>query len=107
MLGGILFGVLLSPGPAPGVHAYDTLGQLSAGFGVYLLSIPIFGLLGWQGARRVFSRQEAMYQGLLAAGARVPDRKPLLQAGDRGPQIAVGITVALIVAFILYVAQLR
>lgn len=102
-LGGILFGLMLSPGPAPDVHAYDTLGQLTSGLGVYALSIPIFALLGWSGARRVFASQEAMYQSLLAAGARVPDQKPVMKASDRGPAIAVGITVAVIVAFIAFV----
>jgi hypothetical protein len=105
-LGGILFGVMLSPGPGPDVHAYDTLGQLGAGVGVYLLSIPVFCLLGWHGARRVFSQQEAMYQALLAAGARVPAQKPVLRAGDRGPLIAVVATVVLILGFILCVARL-
>lgn len=103
-LGGVLFGLMLSPGPAPDVHAYDTLGQLVSGLGVYVLSIPIFALLGWRGAARVFASQEAMYQSLLAAGARVPDQKPVMKTSDRGPAIAVGITVVVIVAFILFVA---
>jgi hypothetical protein len=103
-LGGVLFGVMLAPGAAPGVHAYDMLGQLTSGLGVYALSIPAFALIGWRGANRVFGSQEAMYQALLAAGARVPDQKPVMQARDRGPAIAVGITVVVIAAFILFVA---
>lgn len=103
-LGGVLFGLMLSPGPGSDVHAYDTLGQLTSGLSVYLLSIPTFALLGWSGARRVFRAQEAMYQRLLAQGARVPDQEPVMKASDRGPAIAVGITVVVIVAFILFVA---
>jgi hypothetical protein len=102
-LGGILFGLLLAPGPAAGVHAYDFLGQLLSGFGVYVLSIPAFAVIGWSGARRVFASQEAIYQSLLAAGARVPDHKPVMQARDRGPAIAVGIAVTLIAGFVLFV----
>lgn len=103
-LGGILFGIMLSPGPAPDVHAYDTLGQLTSGLGVYLLSIPTFTFFGWRGATRVFTSQEAMYQALLAGGARVPDQKPVLKTSDRGPAIAVAITVVVLIAFIAFVA---
>lgn len=103
-LGGALFGLLLAPGPAPDVHAYDFLGQLLSAFKVYVYSVPVFAAMGFSGARRVFASQEMMYQLLLAQGARVPDRKPVLQAGDRGPAIAVGIAVALIAGFILFVA---
>jgi hypothetical protein len=103
-LGGVLFGLLLAPGPAPGVHAYDFLGQLISGLRVYVLSVPTFAVIGWSGARRVFAAHEAMYQSLLAAGARVPEQKPVLQARDRGPAVAVGIAVAVIVGFILFVA---
>ena len=103
-LGGILFGLLLAPGPGPGVPAYDFLGQLLSAFKVYVYSVPAFAAMGWSGARRVFSSHEAMYQSLLGTGARVPDQKPVLQAGDRGPAIAVGIAVAVIAGFILFVA---
>jgi hypothetical protein len=103
-LGGVLFGWMVSPGPAPDVHAYDTLGRLTSGLGVYAVAIPVFALMGWSGARRVFASQEAMYQSLLSAGARVPEREPVLQPGDRGPAIAVAIAVAVIVAFIAFVA---
>lgn len=102
-LGGILFGLLLAPGPAPGVHAYDFLGQLLSGFMVYVYSVPAFAAIGWSGARRVFASHEAMYQSLLATGARVPDQKPVLQVRDRGPAIAVGIAVVVIAGFILFV----
>jgi hypothetical protein len=103
-LGGVLFGLLLAPGPDPDVHAYDFLGQLLSGFRVYVLSIPALAAIGWSGARRVFASHEAMYQSLLAQGARVPEQKPVMQARDRGPAIAVGIAVAVIAGFILFVA---
>ena len=103
-LGGVLFGLLLAPGPAPGVHAYDFLGQLLSGLKVYALAIPTFAAMGWSGARRVFVTHEAQYQSLLAAGARVPEQKPVLQMRDRGPAVAVAITVVVIAGFILFVA---
>ena len=66
-----------------------------------LLSIGAFGLLGFILANRVFAAQEAMYQSMLAAGARVPQQKPQMQPGDRGPAVAVAITAAIIAAFIV------
>lgn len=68
------------------------------------LSIPAFAFIGFIGANRVFAAQEAQYQALISGGARVPDQKPVMQAGDRGPAIAVGVAVAAIVGFILFVA---
>lgn len=44
-----------------------------------------------------------MFQSLLASGARVPDQKPAMKTGDRGPALAVGITVVILVAFIAFV----
>jgi hypothetical protein len=60
--------------------------------------------MGFFMASRVFASNEAMYQSLLRAGATVPDEKPVLRASDRGPAIAVGIVVAVIVAFIVVIA---
>ena len=68
------------------------------------LSAGAFGVIGFVGANRVFASQEAMYQSILATGARVPDQKPEMQPGDRGPAVAVGIAVVVIIGFILYVA---
>lgn len=102
-LGGIVFGLLLSPGAPPGVAAYDILGQAMAGLRIYALAVPAFALLGFLGARRVYASQEAMYEAMLASGARVPEAKPAMQAGDRGPAIAVGIAVAVIAGFIAVV----
>ncbi len=104
-LGGLVFALLLAPGSSSaGVHSYDALGQILSDAKLLLLSVPAFALIGWLGANRVFASQEAMYQSLINSGARVPDQKPVMQAGDRGPAIAVGIAVALIAGFILFVA---
>ena len=53
------------------------------------------------GGLAFFAAQEAQYQALLQAGARVPDQKPEMQLADRGPALAVGIAVAVIAAFIV------
>jgi hypothetical protein len=66
-----------------------------------LLSVGAFGLLGFILANRVFAAQEAMYQSMLASGARVPEQKPQMQPGDRGPAVAVAISAAIIAAFIV------
>ena len=67
-----------------------------------VLSIAAFAGIGFVLANRVFASQEAMYQAMLASGARVPDQKPAMQPADRWPAVAVGITVAVIAGFILY-----
>ena len=66
-----------------------------------VLSVPAFAWIGYLGASRVFAANEAMYQAMLGAGARVPAEKPQLRAGDRGPAIAVAVAVLMIVAFIV------
>jgi hypothetical protein len=66
-----------------------------------LLSVGAFGLLGFILANRVFAAQETMYQNMLAAGAHVPEQKPQMQPGDRGPALAVAIAAATIAAFIV------
>lgn len=103
-LGGLAFAAIMLGGGArlPGVHAYDTGGQLESALGLLAMAVPTFALLGWQNARRIWRSHEGMYQRLLASGARVPDQKPTLGLGDRGPQIAVGITVLVIGGFIAY-----
>ncbi len=65
------------------------------------LAVPAFAWIGYLGASRVYAAQEAMYQSMLAAGARVPEQKPVMQASDRGPAIAVAIAAAIIVGFIV------
>jgi hypothetical protein len=42
-----------------------------------------------------------MYQSILATGARVPEQKPVMQPGDRGPAIAVAIAAGVIAVFII------
>lgn len=104
-LGGVLFTLIMAPGAPAGTAAYDIGGQLFGAIGenlrILAMAVPAFGFIGWLGADRVFASQERMYQSMLASGARVPDQKPVMQASDRGPAIAVGIAVALIVGFIL------
>ena len=102
-LGGLAFALLLSSAGAsvPGVHAYDTAGQILSAARLLGLSIPAFAFLGWLTADRVWMAQESQYQALLDAGARVPGRKPQMQPGDRGPAIVVGVVAAVIAVLIL------
>jgi hypothetical protein len=102
--GGLAFaGILLADGARlPGVHAYDTAGQIKSALALLGLSVPAFALIGWTGARRVWNANEAMYQAMVAGGARIPDEKPVLELADRGPMLAVAITVVVIAGFIAY-----
>ena len=104
-LGGVVFAVIMPSGMGNGGNRSTeaVLAGLQQGWLMLGLSIPAFGGMGFVSAYRVFSSQEAMYQSLLRAGARVPDQKPVLVAGDRGPAIAVAIAVVVIVAFIVFV----
>jgi hypothetical protein len=68
-----------------------------------LLSVGAFAGLGFFLAGRVFASQEAMYQAMLASGAQTPPQKPVMQGGDRWPAVAVGVAVAVIAGFILFV----
>jgi len=103
-LGGLVFAAILLQGGAhtPGVHAYDFAGQLKSALRLLGLSVPAFALIGWTGARRVFTANESMYRAMVDSGAQVPDRKPVLTLADRGPLLAVAITVAVIAGFIAY-----
>ena len=104
-LGGVVFTVIMLSGIGGGGNRSTAsfLSSLQQGGLMLGLSIPAFAAMGFVSAYRVFSSQEAMYQSLLRAGARVPDQKPVLVAGDRGPAIAVAIAVVVIVAFIVFV----
>ena len=104
-LGGVVFAVIMLSGMGNGGNRSTeaVLAGLQQGWLMLGLSIPAFGGMGFVSAYRVFSSQEAMYQSLLRAGARVPDQKPVLGARDRGPAIAVAIAVVVIVAFIVFV----
>lgn len=105
VVGGLLFTfIMLSEigtdrGTYTGVSALLPL--IQRGGTLLVLSVGAFGFIGFMGANRVFAAQEAQYQALLQAGARVPDQKPEMQLADRGPALAVGIAVAVIAAFIV------
>jgi len=101
-LGGVSFALILAYGGAhtSGVAAHDTAGQIRSVLHLLALSVPAFGGIGLAGAHRVWRSQEAMYQALLATGARVPDRKPEITIRDRGPAIAVAITVVVLAGLI-------
>lgn len=107
-LGGLLFTLMLigdigaDRGSYTGVSAI--LPFIQRGGTLLVLSVGAFALLGFLGANRVFAAQESQYQAILATGAKVPDQKPVMQPGDRGPAIAVAIAAAVIVGFILFVA---
>jgi len=66
------------------------------------LAVPAFAIIGLLGANRVYSANERMYQSMLQAGASVPAQKPTMQVLDRWPAVVVGIVVAIIAGFILY-----
>jgi hypothetical protein len=105
-LGGLVFALIL--GGNSDLSSGTTYTGLSViipiierGGMLLLLSVGAFGLLGFILANRVFAAQEAMYQSVLASGARVPEQKPQMQPGDRGPAVAVAIAALIIAAFIL------
>ena len=106
-LGGLLFTFLMigdvgaDRGSYTGISAI--LPMIERGGMLLLLSVGAFGAIGFFGANRVFAAQEAQYHAILASGARVPDQKPVMQAGDRGPALAVAISVAVIAGFMLFV----
>lgn len=100
--GGIVFALVLSSGfRADNGSVASVLALFQQGAAVLVLSVPAFAWIGYLGASRVFAANEAMYQAMLGAGARVPAEKPQLRAGDRGPAIAVAVAVLMIVAFIV------
>lgn len=100
--GGIVFALVLSSGfRADNGSVASVLALFQQGAAVLVLSVPAFAWIGYLGASRVFAANEAMYQAMLGAGARVPAQPPQLQAADRCPAIAVAITMVLIVAFIV------
>jgi len=107
-LGGVLFTLMLIGDIGADRASYTgvsaLLPLLERGAKLLFLSVGAFGALGFIGANRVYAAQEAQYQAILQTGARVPDQKPIMQMSDRGPAIAVGIAVAVIIGFILFVA---
>jgi hypothetical protein len=106
-LGGVVFALILGNNGAIDRGSYTGLSIIipiiERGGMLLLMSVGAFGLIGFVLANRVFAAQEAMYQSLLATGARVPDAKPRMQPGDRGPALAVAIAAAAIAVFIAVV----
>jgi hypothetical protein len=104
-LGGVAFALILASSGGVDRGGYTGLSviipMIERGGMLLLLSVGAFGLLGFILANRVFAAQEAMYQSMLQAGARVPEQKPQMQVGDRGPALAVAIAVVVILAFIV------
>jgi len=104
-LGGVAFALILAPGASPDIPNYNQWGQLFGGIGntlkAMVLAVPAFGFLAWLGADRIYAAQERMYQDMLAAGARVPEQKPVMELRDRGPALAVAIAFAVIGGLIL------
>lgn len=102
-LGGVAFALILqSTMSAPVGGGIAALLPLLSRAGMLLgLAVPAFAFIGYVGANRVWAAQETMYQAMLAAGARVPDKKPIMQAADRWPAVAVGVAVALIAGCII------
>ncbi len=110
--GGLLFGFMLmgdmsstmvsGSQASPSVHSMSIfLGNVFKLFG---LAVPAFAALAAGLGDRVYMSNEAMYQNMVAQGAEPPAQKPTLKAGERGPQIAVAIAVALIAGFIIVIA---
>jgi hypothetical protein len=106
-LGGLLFTLLMigdigaDRGSYTGISVI--LPMIERGGMLLVMSVGAFAGLGFVLANRVFAAQEAQYQALLSAGAKVPEQKPVMQPGDRWPAIAVGVTAAVIAGFILVV----
>ncbi len=104
-LGGLVFAIVLGSEMSFDRSSYTGLSaiipMIEQGGRLLLLSIGAFGALGYVGANRVYASQEAMYRSILATGARVPDRKPDMRPGDRGPAIAVAIAFGVIAVFII------
>ena len=105
-LGGLAFALILFGDVTSGARgAYTGLSVIipiiERGGLLLLLSVGAFGLIGFTLANRVFASHEAMYQSMLASGASVPDQKPQMQPGDRGPAVAVAIAAAAVAAFIV------
>jgi len=104
-LGGLVFALVLGSemgadrGSYTGISAL--LPMLQRVGAVLALSVPAFAFIGFLGANRVYASQEAMYQSILATGARVPDQKPVMQPGDRGPALAVAIAFGVVAIFII------
>jgi hypothetical protein len=102
--GGLLFALIMFSGMgSDNGSTASMLNLLASASKLLVLSVPAFAWLGYTGATRVFTANEAMYQAMLNTGAQIPTQKPILTTADRGPAIAVAITVVIIVGFIGFV----
>lgn len=106
-IGGLAFSVImLTSMGAPASSGYTGLSAiipLLERAGLMLgLAVPAFAAIGWVGANRIYAANEHMFQSLLQAGAHVPEHKPTMQRLDHWPAVMVGIAVAIIAGFILY-----
>src|SRR5262245_10081506 len=92
-LGGVAFALFMMTNVDSGgrTGVAGLLAAIERGGMVLLLAVALFAALGYALANRVFAAQERMYQSMLAAGARVPDEKPVMTPGDRGPAVAVAV----------------
>lgn len=104
-LGGLVFAIVMLSQIGADRGSYTGLSAIllliERGGLLLALAIPAFAGLGFLLAGRVFAANETMYQSMLASGARVPTQKPHMQAGDRGPAIAVAIAAGVIAVFII------
>ena len=100
-LGGVVFAFIMlgEVGGYTGLSAI--LPFFERGGALLAAAVPAFALIGFVLANRVFASQEAMYQSILASGAQIPAQKPVMQAADRGPAVAVAVAAALIAGFII------
>lgn len=104
--GGLLFSALMMSGMGTPAGAGATglsaiLPLLERAATLLLMTVPALACVGYFKARHMYHLQERMFQSMLLSGARVPARRPVMQAGDRWPAVAVGVTVALIAGFVL------
>jgi hypothetical protein len=103
--GGVLFTIMLLGAGGVDRGSYTGLSAvipfLAQGAAMLGMAVPAFAFIGFVGANRVYASQEAMYQSLLATGAQVPAQKPVMQASDRGPAIAVAVAFGVIALFII------
>lgn len=104
-LGGLIFAVMLGSQVGFDRGSYTGISviipMLERAGALLAASVPAFAGIGFILANRVFASQEAMYQSMLATGARVPDQKPHMQGADRWPAVAVGVVAAGIAIFII------
>lgn len=104
-LGGVVFAFIMLGEVGADRGGYTGLSAIlpffERGGALLAAAVPAFALIGFVLANRVFASQEAMYQSILASAAQIPAQKPVMQAADRGPAVAVAVAAALIAGFII------